>query len=810
MVGRDAELAQLALALQAAAGGSGSFLIIEGEAGLGQSRLLGMAAGMASALGMDVRRAEGRHLERELSFGVASQLLHELTNGFLAQRRAGADDRRDAHGGRTAGRRRTDLLTPELEVDHRHRLHTLCTELAADRPLALVIDDAQWVDRATLHFLLYLAHRIDELPVAILLAGLPIHDSAMGNPFEEMERERAVGKIKLAPLSRASATQLVRQLVLPDASESLCTACYEASGGNVMLLKRLAVEVAERGLDFAGGAATGVQTLAPPSVAQQGLLWLSSIDPDAVELARAVAVLGNGCVMHSASEVAGLEVEHAARLADRLIVAGIFTHSERVGFKAPVLGRALYQDMAPTARLEAELRAACELRARGRAGERVAGHLVRARRSAAQWVSDELEGAAAEAMARGAPRQATEYLLRALDEPPPAARRGQIMLALGKAQSRVGDRAGLQRFDQAAAQLPDDAPEQMALALDSAGLLWAAGMPDRAIERLSAHVPVPVDTESTAQELRIAMVHALGRRLHDSERVQAPRPDGHSSADGVRTVAVWDAMDRALSGAVRTPGHDFGHLGPEGWEPSRDGVDAWEHALARSACALGEELAQAELALAPAIRAAQARGTTLVAAGLLQLRAVVSLRRGALNEAETHANAALQSVSGEWPAARVVSHAVLAEVATERGHPEVAAFQSAAARGAFGGGDALVGALVEASHGKQLLGGGDPKAAIERFAACGAWLEGAGLELPALVGWRVDQARAHVRLGELDTARELVGRERALVEASGGPGALGRTLHAQSWVDGDHSGELLAAAVGTLAGSDLESTSRAR
>ncbi|MDQ6806889.1 MAG: ATP-binding protein, partial [Actinomycetota bacterium] len=72
---RDSELARLEVAVSSARGGDGSFVFVEGEAGIGKTRLLDAAAEMARGVDFRLLRARGVEVERELAFGVVRQLL---------------------------------------------------------------------------------------------------------------------------------------------------------------------------------------------------------------------------------------------------------------------------------------------------------------------------------------------------------------------------------------------------------------------------------------------------------------------------------------------------------------------------------------------------------------------------------------------------------------------------------------------------------------------------------------------------------------------------------------------------------------
>ena len=150
---REHEVERIRAALRAAGQRAGAALVIEGAAGMGKSRLLEEARARASDLGLRVLAARATELEQGFPFGVVRQLFERP----LLEADAGERDRWLAGAAALAA----DVLTgaPPAAVAPapgpaagdpgyawQHGLYWLASNLAADSPLALVVDDLQWCD----------------------------------------------------------------------------------------------------------------------------------------------------------------------------------------------------------------------------------------------------------------------------------------------------------------------------------------------------------------------------------------------------------------------------------------------------------------------------------------------------------------------------------------------------------------------------------------------------------------------------------------------------------------------------------------
>ena len=171
LVEREAELDAVELLLEAARRGAGAALVVEGPAGIGKSSLLA-AAREAGTSDLRVVSARGGELERDFPFGVVRQLLEPVVVG------AGAAERATLLEG-AAGLAEPVLRAPDVEADAEppfsalHGLYWLVANLAAARPLLVVVDDVQWADLASLRWLIYLARRLEGMPLGLLLATRP-------------------------------------------------------------------------------------------------------------------------------------------------------------------------------------------------------------------------------------------------------------------------------------------------------------------------------------------------------------------------------------------------------------------------------------------------------------------------------------------------------------------------------------------------------------------------------------------------------------------------------------------------------------
>ncbi|MBA8954334.1 AAA family ATPase [Actinomadura namibiensis] len=161
LYGRDAETATIDRLLQGARAGRSGALVLRGEAGIGKSALLAHAE--CAAADMRVLRATGTEYERSLPYAG----LHLMLRRHL--------DRVDALPG-PQGRALRGALAMEGGAGGDRFLVglavlTLLSDLAEERPLLCLVDDAQWLDEPTVEALLFAVRRLEAEPIVMLLAA---------------------------------------------------------------------------------------------------------------------------------------------------------------------------------------------------------------------------------------------------------------------------------------------------------------------------------------------------------------------------------------------------------------------------------------------------------------------------------------------------------------------------------------------------------------------------------------------------------------------------------------------------------------
>ena len=380
---REHEVEHVRGALRAVGQRAGVALIVEGAAGMGKSRLLEVARVRASELGLRVLGARATELEQGFPFGVVRQLFERT----LLEADSGERDRWLTGAAALAA----DVLiaTPtsasELSAPGpaagdsgyawQHGLYWLASNLSADSPLVLVVDDLQWCDQPSARALAFIARRLDGQPLGLILATRPL-DPALTPEAAALVADPAAELLRPAALTRGAVRSLIATRLSGEAQDRFVDACTEVTGGNPFLVGELLAEAAASGLEPTAAAAADVGAIVPRGVANAVLLRLARLAPAAAALARALSMLGDGAQVGDAAQLAGLDSADLEAAMAALVSAGVVESGGTVRFTHPILRSAIYNDLSPAERERLHHAGARILRERGAPAGQVAVHVM--------------------------------------------------------------------------------------------------------------------------------------------------------------------------------------------------------------------------------------------------------------------------------------------------------------------------------------------------------------------------------------------------------------------------------------------------
>ncbi|MFI5309349.1 MAG: AAA family ATPase, partial [Polyangiales bacterium] len=238
-VGRKSVLSELLQRLGEAVGGHGSLCVITGEAGIGKTACADEV--VAAAASMNVSVCYGRCLQE----GVAPPLwpIADALRGVLRERPELAASARGVlpgHGDDPAAATAREEQAESARFFKIERVARLLRELAALRPLLLVLDDLQWADASTLGVLAFVAPELRELPVfvvATLRDGEPVPDDGGDRPVRKLMRHAHA--LPLEAFDTAHVAELAERIGSHRPSDELAEAIRRASGGVPLFVREV-------------------------------------------------------------------------------------------------------------------------------------------------------------------------------------------------------------------------------------------------------------------------------------------------------------------------------------------------------------------------------------------------------------------------------------------------------------------------------------------------------------------------------------------------------------------------------------------
>jgi DNA-binding CsgD family transcriptional regulator len=410
--GRREECEVLDRLLEGALAGRSGTLVVRGAPGVGKTALLEHA--IESACDLRVLRAIGVESERELAFAVLHQLCAPLA--ALLDRLPGPQ--RDALA--------ITFGLSEGAVPDRFLLGLavlgLFSEAAQERPLLCVVDDAQWLDRASAQVLAFVARRLLAESVVILFAAREPSDRFAGLP-----------QMVLDGLRDADARALLASVIPGRLDERVVDQLLAETRGNPLALLEL-----PRGLtaaQLAGGFALPRALSLEGRIEESFLRRLEAL-PIATQrllLVAAAEPVGDPALLWRAAE----RLEIAGPVLEPAEAAGLLEVGRRVRFRHPLVRSAVYRAAWQKDRRRVH-QALAEATDAHVDPDRRAWHLAEAAAGPDEDVAAELMRAAGRAQARGGLAAAAAFLQRAAALTPEPSRRARRALAAAQTKYEAG------------------------------------------------------------------------------------------------------------------------------------------------------------------------------------------------------------------------------------------------------------------------------------------------------------------------------------------------------------------------------------
>jgi tetratricopeptide (TPR) repeat protein len=397
--------------------GESRALVIRGDAGIGKTALLGYVLDRAS--GCRTAQAAGVEAEKELAFAA----LHQICAPMLDRLAHLPDPQQEAL--RTAFGLSTGSPPDRFMIGL--AVLGLFAEVAREKPLLCVIDDAQWLDRASAQVLAFAARRLQAESVAMIFA---VRETSERTELPELA---GLPDLLASGLPEDEARELLASAYRGPTDERVLERVIAESQGNPLALLEL-----PRGftpMELAGGF--GLSTIALPRRIEQSFRRQIATLPTAtrqVLLVAAAEPVGDPALVWRAVDQLGIGTEAETSMAT---AAELVEFGSRVRFRHPLLRSAIYHAASPEQR-QGVHRALAQVTDAVADPDRRAWHLAQATAGRDEDVAAELERRAGRAQARGGLAAAATFFERAFELTPDPTRRGQRALAAAEAMHQAG------------------------------------------------------------------------------------------------------------------------------------------------------------------------------------------------------------------------------------------------------------------------------------------------------------------------------------------------------------------------------------
>jgi len=412
LTGRRGERDLLDRLIEAVRAGESRTLVVRGEPGVGKTALLDYIVEQA---GCRVVRAAGIQSEMELAFAGLHQLCAPMLDRLERLPVPQRDALRTAFG--VSPGPAPDRFFVALAV------LSLLSDVAEEQPLVCLVDDEQWLDRASAQALAFVARRLEAESVGLVFAARQTSDELAGLP-----------KLVVEGLGGADARALLDSVLPGPLDAGVRDLIVSETRGNPLALVELlrSISPAELGDGFGLAGAVPLSGRIEESFRRRldalpaptrRLLQLAAADP-----------VGEPSLLWRAAE----RLTIGAEAATPAVEAGLLEFGERVRFRHPLVRSAAYRSASDRERREVH-HALAEATDPELDPDRRAWHRAQAASMPDEDVAAELVRSAGRAQARGGLAAVAAFLERAAALTPERTHRGQRLLAAAAAKRDAGD-----------------------------------------------------------------------------------------------------------------------------------------------------------------------------------------------------------------------------------------------------------------------------------------------------------------------------------------------------------------------------------
>ncbi|HWH33307.1 MAG TPA: BREX system ATP-binding domain-containing protein [Egibacteraceae bacterium] len=372
IVGRERELEALDAVLSTVAAGRAQAVFLEGEPGIGKSRLLDETVRRAQERGFAILHGRAEELTRTTPFAAVGEAL-----GW----NAAGQDPVSARIAALLGADAPQLAAPGAVRDVGGQVIELVLELlharTGDGPVLLALDDLHWADPGTLRTVRAIARRLTSLPVALVATTRPTQGTGDLQRLVDTCADEGAARLILGPLDAQALAALAGLVLGAPAGTSVTRGLAGTAGSPMFALELLKAWQREGAITVSDGAAETAGEALPETLRLAVVRRLYVLEPATLEALRLAAVLGSTFTLAGLCAMAERSASALLGCVSEAMEAGLIAEDhDQLRFRHDVIREALYEELPRTVRAALHRQAAHTLSQAGAPVVQVARHLA--------------------------------------------------------------------------------------------------------------------------------------------------------------------------------------------------------------------------------------------------------------------------------------------------------------------------------------------------------------------------------------------------------------------------------------------------